>query len=46
MSSLCRADVIQNKTDTEKKLDEALSGKNWGASSTLLNDIAKLTFSL
>ncbi len=40
------ADVIQNKTETEKKLDEALSSKNWGASSTLLNDIAKLTFSL
>ncbi|ETV91558.1 hypothetical protein, variant [Aphanomyces invadans] len=31
-------------TDTEKKLEEALSNKNWGASSTLLNEIAQLTF--
>ncbi len=36
--------AIQNKTETEKKLDEALSNENWGASSTLLNDIAQLTF--
>ncbi len=38
--------MIQNKTDTEKKLDEALSNKPWGASSTLLNDLSRLTFSL
>ncbi|ETV81143.1 hypothetical protein H257_05734 [Aphanomyces astaci] len=31
-------------TDTEKKLEEALSNKNWGASSTLLNEIAQLTY--
>ncbi|KAF0710156.1 Aste57867_5607 [Aphanomyces stellatus] len=31
-------------TDTERKLEEALSNKNWGASSTLLNEIAQLTY--
>lgn len=31
-------------TDVEKKLEEALSNKNWGASSTLLNEIAQLTY--
>jgi len=31
-------------TEAEKKLEEALSNKNWGASSSLLNDIAQMTF--
>lgn len=31
-------------TDVERKMEEALSNKNWGASSTLLNDIAQLTY--
>jgi hypothetical protein len=36
-------DTLTKKTDTEKMLDEALSKKNWGASSTLMNDLARLT---
>lgn len=31
------------KNETEKKVYEALSSKNWGASSTLMNDIANET---
>ena len=31
-------------SDTEKKIAEALSNQNWGASSTLLNEIAQITF--
>ncbi|KAJ1436875.1 hypothetical protein B484DRAFT_392985 [Ochromonadaceae sp. CCMP2298] len=31
---------VYAKNDTEKKVYDALSSKNWGASSTLLNDIA------
>ena len=31
-------------TETERKIDEALSNKNWGASSTLLNEIAQITY--
>jgi hypothetical protein len=31
-------------TETDKKLEEALSNKNWGASSTLLNELAQLTY--
>ncbi|RLN48929.1 hypothetical protein BBJ28_00003271 [Nothophytophthora sp. Chile5] len=31
-------------TDVEKKMEEALSNKNWGASSTLLNEISQLTY--
>lgn len=33
-----------SKTETEKKLAEALSNANWGASTTLLREIANLTF--
>lgn len=40
----CSTAAVQNKTDTEKKLDEALSKENWGASSTLLKELAQLTF--
>lgn len=31
---------VYAKNETEKKVYEALSSKNWGASSTMLNDIA------
>merc|ERR1719399_1798173 len=31
-------------TEVEAKLQEALSKKNWGASSTVMNDIARYTF--
>ncbi|RLN45894.1 hypothetical protein BBO99_00006488 [Phytophthora kernoviae] len=31
-------------TDVERKMEEALSNKNWGASSTLLNEISQLTY--
>lgn len=33
-------DLALNKTDLEKKLDEALSSKNWGASMTQLRELA------
>ncbi|KAJ8613982.1 hypothetical protein CTAYLR_005636 [Chrysophaeum taylorii] len=33
------------RDDTEKKVFEALNNKNWGASSTTLNEIARETFS-
>lgn len=32
-----------NRTDLEKKLDEALSKANWGAPNTLLREIAAAT---
>ena len=38
-----RKDVVQNKTETEKKLGKILSNENWGASSTAMNEIAALT---
>ena len=31
-------------TEVEAKLQEALSKKNWGASSTVMNDISRYTF--
>lgn len=31
---------VYPRNETEKKVYEALSSKNWGASTTLLNDIA------
>ncbi|EQC26979.1 hypothetical protein SDRG_15194 [Saprolegnia diclina VS20] len=31
-------------SETERKIEEALSNKNWGASSTLLNELAQLTY--
>jgi hypothetical protein len=45
-ASSCRKSAVKAKlgTDVEKKLEEALSNKNWGASSTLLNEIAQLTY--
>jgi hypothetical protein len=38
------SDVLTNKTELEKKLDEALSKANWGASTTLLREIAQATY--
>ncbi|CBJ27650.1 conserved unknown protein [Ectocarpus siliculosus] len=35
---------LPRANDTEKRVYEALSNKNWGASSTLLNDIARDTY--
>jgi hypothetical protein len=37
-------DTIQNKSETEKLLDDALSKQAHFASGTLLQDIARLTF--
>ncbi|CAN0336310.1 unnamed protein product, partial [Phaeothamnion confervicola] len=37
-------DTALAKTDTEKRVVEVLSNKNWGASSSLMNDIAKDTY--
>jgi epsin len=31
-------------SETERKIDEALSNKKWGASSTLFNEIAQITY--
>ena len=33
--------MVAGKNDTEKRVYEALSNKNWGTSSTILNDIAR-----
>lgn len=38
-----RAQVIP-KNETEKRVYEALSSKNWGASTTMLNEIASDSF--
>eukprot|EP00639_Heterosigma_akashiwo_P013657 CAMPEP_0206368936 /NCGR_PEP_ID=MMETSP0294-20121207/4985_1 /ASSEMBLY_ACC=CAM_ASM_000327 /TAXON_ID=39354 /ORGANISM="Heterosigma akashiwo, Strain CCMP2393" /LENGTH=211 /DNA_ID=CAMNT_0053815569 /DNA_START=77 /DNA_END=709 /DNA_ORIENTATION=- len=35
---------VKPKNDTEKRVHEALSNQNWGASSTLMQEIAKDTF--
>ena len=35
---------VKPKNDTEKRVYEAQSGDNWGASSTTLNEIAQDTF--
>lgn len=42
---MCRKSTLKQKigTDAEKKIEEALSNKNWGASTTLLNDLASMT---
>ena len=37
-------DTIQNKSETEKKLDDALSKQAHFASGTLMQEIARLTF--
>ena len=39
-----RVTRVKPKNDTEKRVYEALSGDNWGASSTTLNEIAQDTF--
>ena len=43
---LCSKTAATTKfgTETEKKIAEALSNKNWGASSTTLNEIAQITY--
>lgn len=40
--ALCRTDIIQNKTELEKKLDEALYAPH-GTSTTILKEIATAT---
>lgn len=42
----CSKSAVKAKmgTDVERKMEDALSNKNWGASSTLLNEIAQLTY--
>lgn len=37
-------DKIVPRTEMEKRMGEALSNKNWGASSTLMNQISADTF--
>lgn len=37
-------DKIVPRTEMEKRMAEALSNKNWGASSTLMNQIAADTY--
>lgn len=32
------------KTELEKTLDQALSNENWGASGTMLNDLAQASY--
>jgi hypothetical protein len=41
--ALSALSFTSNKTEIEKKLDEALSKANWGATSTLLREIATST---
>ena len=36
-------DLVYNKSELEKKLDEALSKENWGVSKTLQKEIANAT---
>lgn len=35
---------VSKKTELEKTLDQALSNENWGASGTMLNDIAQASY--
>ena len=45
MSLFARSkDKIVPRTEMEKRMAEALSNKNWGASSTLMNQIAADTY--
>jgi epsin len=37
---------VYPRNETERKVYEALSSKNWGASTTLMNEIAGETFDL
>lgn len=39
-----RVTRVKPKNETERRMGEALSNENWGASSTLLNEIAQDTF--
>ncbi len=36
--------MVVPKTEVEKRMYEAISNKNWGASSTLMNQIAADTY--
>ncbi|KAM7453881.1 hypothetical protein BLSTO_05367 [Blastocystis sp. subtype 1] len=36
--------LVAKKTELEKTLDQALSNENWGASGTMLNDIAQASY--
>jgi epsin len=42
--SYCRFNQAKPKTDLEAKIYEVLSHKNWGSSSTLMNELARDTF--
>ena len=44
VAGFCCSRKTLKPTDCEKKLNEALSKKNWGASGTLMGEIAQLTF--
>lgn len=35
---------VSKKTELEKTLDQALSNENWGASGTMLSDIAQASY--
>jgi hypothetical protein len=39
-----RINQVKPKTETEARVYEALSHKNWGSSSTLMNEIARDTY--
>lgn len=36
--------LYSKKSELEKTLDQALSNENWGASGTMLNDIAQASY--
>ena len=40
----CRFNQVKPKNDVEARVYEVLSHKNWGASTTLMNEIAQDTF--
>ena len=35
---------VKPKTDVEARVDEVLSHKNWGSSSTVMNEVARDTY--
>lgn len=44
LSHLPRINQVKPKNDVEARVYEVLSHKNWGASTTLMNEIAQDTF--
>jgi hypothetical protein len=44
LSHLSRINQVKPKNDVEARVYEVLSHKNWGASTTLMNEIAQDTF--